>query len=333
MIAKNRINSVTKLQSIGILLVVIGHSFPTQDVSQYPPVIAWIQHFIYSFHMPLFMFVSGFLFMLTNRDRDIVYHRFVLTKAKRLFVPYLVLSSLAYIIKINMWKLAWRSIDPGFGGYMQGLLYPLNNPIILYWFLPTLFLIFLIAPAIKKIMRIDSITVTLFFLILISILNIYNPTHIRILNISGALNYLVYFFAGCAVCYYFRENLHKIGSWYIVLALLALLVFESSITVTVAKDLFGLLFALTGIAFSVSLAHFIDRVRPAVFKSFDGYSYQIFLLSWFPQVSIRVLYQMNFLNYYVTIALMLLAGLYIPVIIAKIVEKRLPKLKVLIGLN
>lgn len=333
MIAKKRINSVTKLQSIGILLVVIGHSFPTQDVSQYPPVIAWIQHFIYSFHMPLFMFMSGFLFMLTNRGRDIVYHGFVLTKAKRLFVPYLVLSSLAFIIKINMWKFAWRPISPGFGGYIQGLLYPLNNPIILYWFLPTLFLIFLIAPAIKKIMSVDNITVTLFILILLSALNIYNPTHIRLLNISGALNYLVYFCLGCAVCYYFRENLQKIGSWYIVLALLALLILANSITVTGAKDLFRLLVAFTGIAFSVSLAHFIDRVWPAVFKSFDGYSYQIFLLSWFPQVSIRLLYQLNYLNYYVTIVIMLLAGLYIPVIIAKVVEKRLPKLKVLIGLN
>ena len=43
------------MQTFGILLVVLGHSFyQTKDGNV---VVEWI----YSFHMPLFMFVSGYL--------------------------------------------------------------------------------------------------------------------------------------------------------------------------------------------------------------------------------------------------------------------------------
>ena len=37
------------------------------------PVSATIERVIYSFHMPLFMFISGFLFYFTKISRDLAY--------------------------------------------------------------------------------------------------------------------------------------------------------------------------------------------------------------------------------------------------------------------
>lgn len=62
---KKRINWLLILQGWAMLWVVIGHAF--LGVAGEGP--AWengLFHFAYSFHMPLFMLVSGWLFYLTR---------------------------------------------------------------------------------------------------------------------------------------------------------------------------------------------------------------------------------------------------------------------------
>ncbi|MCD4694754.1 MAG: acyltransferase family protein, partial [Bacteroidales bacterium] len=49
---KQRFEWIDIAKGIGILLVVYGHCQP-------PPLI---EKFVYAFHMPLFFFISGFLF-------------------------------------------------------------------------------------------------------------------------------------------------------------------------------------------------------------------------------------------------------------------------------
>ena len=46
---------VSFLQAFGIILVVIGHSYYGNTEG------LWTYAWIYSFHMPLFMFISGYL--------------------------------------------------------------------------------------------------------------------------------------------------------------------------------------------------------------------------------------------------------------------------------
>lgn len=329
--AKKTINSITKLQSIGILLIVIIHGMPHRSNLHDPVTVEWIRRFIPSFAMPLFVFLSGYLFIMTNLNRNIVYSKFVLAKLKRLIVPYLMLSTVGYIIKLAMPQHALRSITPGITGFIRNLLYPWTNPIILFWFIPTLFLIFLIAPLFKKIVSLGNITIALAVLVVLYFLNVYVPIKVSFMNITGVLFYILYFYLGILVSYYFKDHFRKLDSWYIVLFTLALLVLANCVTFTFAERHFDVLVALIGIAAAISLAHFIDKHKPTLFKSFDGYYYQIFLLSWFPQVSVRLLYQMKIINYGITIILMILTGLYIPVLITKIVEKYLPRFRIIIG--
>lgn len=48
----------------GILLVVLGHSGFEEPIIQNE--LSWLHSWIYSFHMPLFFLISGYLFSLTN---------------------------------------------------------------------------------------------------------------------------------------------------------------------------------------------------------------------------------------------------------------------------
>jgi fucose 4-O-acetylase-like acetyltransferase len=68
-------------KGLGISLVVLGHTFC--------PV--WLETIIYSFHMPFFFFVSGFLFKPRGDFRS-----FLSLKATRLLIPYFCFGIVSY---------------------------------------------------------------------------------------------------------------------------------------------------------------------------------------------------------------------------------------------
>ena len=88
--AKERDKSIDSLKGLGIILMIIGHvNTPLRD-------------FIFSFHMPLFFFISGYLY----KDRCIndILHRCI----DRILIPYLATCLfiwLVYIIAVHNW--AW----------------------------------------------------------------------------------------------------------------------------------------------------------------------------------------------------------------------------------
>ena len=52
-----RVDEIDIAKGLGILLVIVGHLLPEDS---------WMRQIIYSFHMPLFMFISGGLFYYTK---------------------------------------------------------------------------------------------------------------------------------------------------------------------------------------------------------------------------------------------------------------------------
>ena len=78
-----------------IILVVIGHADMTSAYDE-----LWIKRWIYSFHMPLFVFVSGFLFCYTTPNIESTPSKsFLLKKAQRLLLPFLVINTIIFLIK------------------------------------------------------------------------------------------------------------------------------------------------------------------------------------------------------------------------------------------
>lgn len=83
---KKRLEFIDVAKGIGILLVVLGHL----NSAEQP-----IRNFIYSFHMPLFFFLSG-LFFKGNTD----FKTFLKKSVKTLLVPYLIFVALDCIVYI-----------------------------------------------------------------------------------------------------------------------------------------------------------------------------------------------------------------------------------------
>lgn len=124
-------------------LVVLGHFSQSMIKSGFMNggvLYEWFQLTIYSFHVPLFFICSGYLYQKYSHVNSVGAWWFnVRRKAISLGVPYLVFTLLTLVMKAFAGNLA-NSAEIG---PLQTLLF---HPTAPYWFLYTLFFIFLITP-------------------------------------------------------------------------------------------------------------------------------------------------------------------------------------------
>ena len=128
---------------VGILLVVLGHSgfVGTNIGDDCPNLCRWI----YNFHMPLFFFISGFLYSLTNPSfLEMDKKRLVTKKIRRLLVPYIIIGIVLWCIKFVFSSLA--SVERTFSAatFLKMFVAPNaeGSTMGYLWYLITLFMIF-----------------------------------------------------------------------------------------------------------------------------------------------------------------------------------------------
>ena len=139
----------------GIILVVIGHSgFTSPEIADR---LSRLHRWIYSFHMPLFFFISGYLYSLTNKSfANINIFRFLKKKWHRLLIPYIILGIVIFIIKYSFAGLSTVERSFSLNSFLYMFITPqsANSTMGFLWYLITLFLIFTIM-VIFSCMRID----------------------------------------------------------------------------------------------------------------------------------------------------------------------------------
>lgn len=80
--SSKRIEWIDNIKGLGIILIVWGHLYPT----------LWIKKWLYSFHLPLFFFISGYL----RKKRSV--KETAVSKAKSLLLPYMITAILSFPI-------------------------------------------------------------------------------------------------------------------------------------------------------------------------------------------------------------------------------------------
>lgn len=140
------------LKFYGILLVVLGHvAFTYSPMSIISPstpslFLNSVKEVIYTFHMPLFFFVSGSIFawQLEVKKKHITFEQLFINKFKRLLIPFYVFAIL--MVYPTMIILGFR--DP-IHYIIDGFLFVLDPRHL--WFVYALFLIFLVFFLLRKI--------------------------------------------------------------------------------------------------------------------------------------------------------------------------------------
>lgn len=313
---KQKITWLQILQGWSMLLVVVGHVTLT-GIFRNPetPVSAAIEKIIYSFHMPLFMFISGFLFYWTKISRDKTFPEVVVDKLKRLGTPFLFFTLFTFIVKFIFAPFMNRPVELSLSQFVNSFLYPGSNPLSEMWFIATLFIIMLFYP-LWKYMITSPLKIGLLLLGCLA-LNIFFPAGIELLSLSNVAYMMLFFCLGILFCKFrIQRFLAAPGILGLLLALF--------VALTIIPDTPNLLLNLSGIFFSVALALKIEPVAPRLFSSFRDYTFQIFLLGIFPQIALRILYARvshSEFSYWSLYLASIVIGIYLPVLIAKVVEK------------
>jgi fucose 4-O-acetylase-like acetyltransferase len=143
------------LQGWAMLWVVIGHSDidllskPSCQIDTVCYTIQSILHnFAYSFHMPLFILISGYLLHRTKITKEKSYIEVLKSKWIRLFLPYVTFISLAIAVKYVTGS-GYRQLDLTPMGFINNYLYPYDGALREMWFIALLFWLILLYPLYK----------------------------------------------------------------------------------------------------------------------------------------------------------------------------------------
>lgn len=138
----NRLISIDIAKAICIILVVIGHYNPDNAPEWYHT----INLFIYTFHMPLFMFASGYVYAATIgnlRGGEFLYKKF-----KRLMIPYFSTSIIIISIKLLTQQRMLVENPVTYLSYFK--MFYLPEAGFFLWFIWALWLIFLLVAAVRS---------------------------------------------------------------------------------------------------------------------------------------------------------------------------------------
>lgn len=132
---KERDLSFDFIKGILIFLVVWGHTiaFTLNEQAAYNPIFIWI----YSFHMPLFIFVSGYFAAHSMR---MSFKDCLISKAGRLLFPALQWTCFSFLRRVVCDPTLITDFHFSLYG---GLIHSLYNCFRGYWFLYCLFVLFL----------------------------------------------------------------------------------------------------------------------------------------------------------------------------------------------
>lgn len=196
-----RLISFDIAKAICIILVVIGHYVPDYSPEWY----VGVHDVIYTFHMPLFMFASGFIYMATKKD--IPYKDLLLKKVKRLMIPYLSVSAIVITIKLLTEGHACVENPVTWMSYVKMLYLPEAGYFL--WFIWALWWMFVISPLFKtKQMRLG--------LFVLAIVLHYIPNILpEIFCLRQFQVMLVYFMLGVVCCGWKQQIsfISKVPAW------------------------------------------------------------------------------------------------------------------------
>ena len=295
---------------ISIILVVYGHLYLDDSLPQ------WYinsRKILYKFHMPLFMFFSGFLMSYSYKRIETLsaYNNYIKKRINK-FIPAYLLFSFIFIgfeYIANNYSLSKLKLD-----IIDMLVYPSKAPAGFLWYIYVLFQYYLIFPLLKRLVRKNYI-LALVIAIAFQFLNFTN-----VLNFDLFSFYLLYIVLGIIATQYlelYYKYLKKVG-WLFICIFATLVVVDSYYAIP--KVLFGIV--------SIPLVHYL-ALKLVVFKianylaDIGRHSYYIYLMNTLVMGSFYLLI-IKKLNFEFSLPIMLiffLLGLFLPMFIFKKIIK------------
>lgn len=315
-----RYDQIDALKGIAIFLVVLGHSIIYYPVNLHEDTACeFIFQWLSSVHMQLFFVISGFCFSFRG-----TYKAYIWKKAARLMVPYIV---------FNIIDIFPRSLLPNMVNRPRGMgesLYKILFDGGEYWFLYTLFIIFLIYPVVYKYLHKSAYTALALLLLELGLS--YIPIPFSVFRLQSVVQYLFYFSLGVVIRQFFGGRVFESEySGTRPVLLIAALSIEWVILLRVNAAY--TVIALTGILVCSLCVQCKTVVR--IFKPFGKYSLQLYLFNGYLLVVSRsiTVSMLGIRNPFVIIAFNMLIDFGLSYLIIKYVCERIRIARVLMGMR
>ncbi|MDP4985705.1 acyltransferase family protein [Pseudoalteromonas tunicata] len=310
-----RSNWVDYCKAIGIFLVVFGHvlsGLVNAGFEMNQTYFTLIYSVIYTFHMPLFFFLSG-LFFYSSLQK---YHvgGLINQKIDTLFYIYVFWSLFQGSIEVVLSQFTTNGIT------FREVFQLFTEPRMQFWFLYALIYIFIISLAAYKFM---SVKYTPILFIFTAALYVFAAQLPQGFNLYLVYQNLVFFVAGI---YFNQLNKEPASNNTLLLlsaiAFLMVQYFFHQDHVFSDRGLFSLLTALTSIYFVIQLACLINKHPLQWLLTIGTYSLSIYLIHILVGSGIRILLAkfLHLENFAIHLLLGVAFGIAIPLLFQKIVN-------------
>jgi fucose 4-O-acetylase-like acetyltransferase len=314
----NRADWVDYAKAIGIVLVVYGHvarGVFNAGIEFQESIYRSIDSIIYSFHMPLFFFLSGLFFyqsLLKRGGKSLIFN-----KIDTIIYPYLVWSIFQGLIQVFLSKYTNSNVS------LYEVFSLIWEPRAQFWFLYALFILFVVSTLIYTKIKVDSVM----FFIPAAILYIF-PGLLPELNVFNFISQgLVFFCFGLFFTQYFK--IETFSNFRVFTGLLSLFIvgqwlfhFYFLLDYT-NKGLPSLMLAIISIILIVSGSSLLAQRRYQFIRVIGASSMIIYLMHILAGSGVRVLLSklLHIDSLFVHIFLGCIVGVLAPVVFLVVINK------------
>lgn len=319
-VKRKHLQDIEMLTGLAIFLVVLGHLVTGQDINA--PGLEWYKYlksYLYSFHMPLFMFVSGvvFYYTLPKFPKLVDFWEYIKKKIRRLFPSYMLFAILIFFAKLISEK--YLKVDNPINGLEDFALIfykPASSFAGFLWYVYVLFLYFLTLPFLLKKIKLE-------ILIFIA-LGLYFIRFPEVLSLRFYFEYLFFFLLGALLVKHYKVYVLALRKyWFIPVAIF--------IGLSITHYFYGVPKFVMGLA-SISALHAFVLVfggkERNVLSTLGKYSFSIYLMNTLVMGFVKAIgfkyFGFSYSNFIIIAIIMVFLGSLIPVIIKKYVFNNTP---------
>lgn len=275
----NRSIMIDSLRGIACIFLVIFHIIgdtPESGLRISEGVYRHLNDLLAYVRMPLFTFLSGVVYAYRPFIKGA--KSFIGKKARRLLLPMLFVGTLFAIL---------QSVTPGTNGGIENWYMLHIVPVAHFWFIESLFLLFLLMVVLEKFEQFNSIKSWLIVFVISSSAYI-SPIHFDYFSFSGFIYLTPFFLLGMAIV---RYDLHRVFTLNVsiilsvIIVLFLSLVYGSLIPIYDKRTLVGLLLGV-----SSCLALYSLGVRNSTLARIGVFSYSIYIYHVFFTASVRIVF-------------------------------------------
>ncbi|MBR5241001.1 MAG: acyltransferase family protein [Muribaculaceae bacterium] len=304
----NLYKEIDILKGIAIILVVLGHIELLYALDAY----SQFRDFVYTFHMPLFMAISGYLYA-KHHNMSFNYLSFIKKKAKRLLLPYISVMAIYYLIKYILSYAVGLNTPIELKSFLYTLFVnPYGGFVSFLWYVYVLFLIYLIVPIFKRLSFLLAISVVIYF--------IPFPSMFCLDLLS---EHLVFFVLG-VLLYKYHSKGKELNVKNLLIPSLILQILLYLYSIQHSNLIFNFMLALLGIVSTYSLSKIITDFRLPTLRYIGKYSTEIYFLHVIFLLGVITLFKLVPCSFngevYVQLLVQFLAGVIGPLLFAMLLR-------------